>query len=83
MKIENAVIIFLLLAAVVVLSFFMPPFYAAALIPAVSFGAILIGKPRAFLYVYLLVMGITPLLQANTSFRPIRFANELMGLILL
>lgn len=82
MRIENGVIVFLLLAATVVLAFFVPPFYAAALIPAVGFGAILSGNPRTFLYVYLLIMGIQPLLETNIPFRLVKFTNEFMGLLL-
>jgi len=83
MKFERYFIVFLILAAVGGLSFFVPPFYAAFLIPAASFGVLLLGNPRLFIYTYLGVMGVYPLLKTIIPIAPVKYLNELMVLLLL
>lgn len=82
MKAERFFIIFLVIAAAIVASFFMSPIYAAMLIPALTFGIILLGHPRTFLFVYLSVMSIYPLLRENFQIGPVKYLNELMGAVL-
>jgi len=82
MRIERGVIVFLLLAAVGVLSFFIPPFYAAMLIPCAAIGVFFLGNTRAFLLVYVMVMGVYPLLKDVIRSTPVGYLNEFMGLIL-
>jgi len=82
MKRDQYIIISLIVVATVALSFVVPPFYAAILIPALCLGVLLMGNPRRFLYFYLFVMGIYPLLKEVLPIAPVKYLNELMGLIL-
>jgi hypothetical protein len=83
MKFERYLIVFLLIAATVVLSFFVPPFMAAVLIPAVSFGAIIIGNPRVVLFLYLGLASIYPYLNYAIPSSPIiTYLDEMMSIVL-
>ena len=82
MKAERYFIIFLIIAAAVGASFFMSPIYAAALIPALAFGAILLGNPRILLFLYIGVASIYPLLTIVSSSVLVKYLNELMGAVL-
>ncbi len=82
MKFEQYLLVSLLIAATVALSFFFPPFIAAVLIPAVSFGAILIGNPRAVLFSYLGVASIYPYLAYASSSPLIKHVDEVMSVVI-
>ncbi len=82
MKFERYLIVFLIISAAVVASFFMSPIYAAALIAAISFGAILLGNPRRFLFIYIGVASIYPLLTIAFPSVLVKYLNELMGVVL-
>ena len=55
--------VFFLLAFVAVLCKFYPVYQAVALIPAMTAGIILIDNPRRYLFWYLFLLGVFPVLQ--------------------
>ncbi len=60
----------------------MSPIYAAAFIPAATFGIILLGAPRTFLFFYLAVLSIYPFLKEYFPTGLVKYLNELMGALL-
>jgi len=82
MNLDRYFIVGGLLFGVVFLSLFTAPFIAAVLIPAVVAGVFLLGNPRFFLFIYLVIMSIYPLMRVAAPIAPVRYLNELMGIIL-
>ena len=58
------------------------PVYTFTFIPIVCFGAMLIGKPRLFIYIFISISSVYPLIQTITAFAPFQYLNEIMALML-
>jgi len=69
----------LLLAFVAALSFFYPVYQAVAVIPALTAGIILIDNPRRYIFWYLFLLALFPLLQIVLPMGMGKHLDELIG----
>ncbi len=79
---EKTLIVTLLVMGTIILSFFIPPFFAALIIPVVAFGAILLGKPRLLLYLYLMAMGVYPIITTAFPHALTEYLNNMFDVAL-
>lgn len=75
-------VVVLLLVGAFAATAVMSPIYTFTFIPVICFGAILIGNPRIYIYIYLTVASIYPLIQSITAFAPFKYLNEIMAIVI-